>query len=130
MRGIYSPKTNLPVGSRKRHFCPSGRPAGRPANGHFYDRCATGRSPGRPGLEPESNDSLAGLPPGRLELDTESRTLCRSTGRSTGAISREQSSLDDRPPGRPAHQPKLACTSVHVSRLDRSTDFCLGRPSD
>ena len=32
---IYNPPKNLPVGSRKGQNCPSGRPPGRPANGHF-----------------------------------------------------------------------------------------------
>ena len=95
--GIYRPKTNLPIGSCKGQFCPSGRPPGRPANDQISDRCATGRPPGRPGLEPESNGSLAGRPPGRPELDTEQNSLPvnqghfqraelsgRSTARSTG----------------------------------------------
>ena len=83
---------------------------------------------GRPGLDPESNGSLAGRPPGRPEPDTESRALCRSTARSTWAISREQSSLAVDRVGRPAHQQSWRARSVHVGRLARSTDFKLDRP--
>jgi len=35
--GIYTHILNLPVGSRQGNFCPSGRLAGRPANGHIFD---------------------------------------------------------------------------------------------
>ena len=75
-----------------------GRPPGRPANGWISDRCATDRPLGRPRTDPKS------------------RALGRSTARSTGARSREHSSLDGRSPGRPAHQFKQPCTSVHVGR--------------
>ena len=46
--------------------------------------------------------------------------LCRSTG----TISREQSSLD----GRPAHQPKIPCTSVDWT--GRPTSAAVDRPVD
>ena len=35
--GIYNPQENLPVSSWKGPECPSGRPAGRPANGQKSD---------------------------------------------------------------------------------------------
>ena len=88
----------------------------------------TGRPPGRPGLDSESKGSLAGQPLGRPELDTESRALCRSTGRSTGAIPESRSSLAVDRPGRPASSQRLRAHSVHVGLPVRSTDFCLGRP--
>ena len=45
---IYNPPKICPLAVRKEQKCPSGRPPGRPANGHFYDRCASSRPPGRP----------------------------------------------------------------------------------
>ena len=45
---IYNPPKICPLATRKGQKCPSGRPPGRPANGHFYDRCTSGRPPGRP----------------------------------------------------------------------------------
>ena len=71
---------------------------------------------------------LTVVPPVGRDWIQREAALCRSTGRSTGAISREQSSLDGRPPGRPAHQPRLRARLMHVGRPDRSTDFCYGRP--
>ena len=59
--GINSPHLELPVGREKGPDWPSGRPAGRPANGQIIDR----RPPGRPPPESEINGSLAGRPPGR-----------------------------------------------------------------
>ena len=53
--------------------------------------------------------------------DTESRALCRSTARSTGALSREQLLFGGRPHGRPAHP-------VHIGRPLRLTGSWSGRP--
>ena len=57
-------------------------------------------------------------------LDTESRALCRSTAQSTKAIFREQNSLAV---DRAVDRPNL-CTSVHIGRPERSSDFLSGRP--
>ena len=111
--GIYSPQTNLPVGSRKGQFCPSGRPTSRPANGQFSDRCACGRPPGRPAPTREWG------------------TVSRSTARSTGP-----KPLVDRPPpesgvlsvGRPAESAGLCARPVHIGRPWRSTNSWSGRP--
>ena len=60
--------------------------------------------------------------------DTESRALCRSTARSTGAISREQNSLAVDRVGRPALQPNKPCTFCARRSTAWSTDLYLGRP--
>ena len=80
-------------------------------------KCPPGRPPGRLALTVRF---LTVVPPVDRDWIQRAAALCRSTGRSTGAISREQSSLDGRPLGRPAHQPWLCAR--------RSTDFCLSRP--
>ena len=62
--------------------------------------------------------------PGRPWPGTESRSLCRSTDLVDRGFPESRSSL--RSTGPPA---RLACTSVHVGRPTRSTDFKLGRPA-
>jgi len=107
---IYNPPRNLPIGSRKGQKC---TPVDRPVNWLIVI-------------------FMTVEPPFDLLVDRDwihrAAALYRSTSQSIGAISRVQSSLDGRPLGRSAHQPKLPCTFVHVDWLDRSTDFCSGRP--
>ena len=59
---IYSPNPNLPVGSRKGQFCPSGRP------------------PGRPGLDTESSSSLPVDRGHSQRAELSGRSTARSTG--------------------------------------------------
>ena len=67
---IYNPPKICPLAARKGQKCPSGRPPGRPANGHFYDRCASGR------------------PAPTREWGAFSRSIARSTGRMAGLCAR------------------------------------------
>jgi len=83
-RHIYNLSKICPLAVWKRQNCPSGRPLGRPANGHFYDRWATGRPPDRPRLGYREQSSL---PDGRpIDWGQIQRAeLCGSRpGRSTG----------------------------------------------
>ena len=134
--GVFIPSFQIcPLAAEKGKFA---LPVDRPTV-IFLTVEPTERLPDRPGLDPESNGSLAGRLPGRPKPDTESRLSVRSTARSTGGFSREQSSLpvdcpgrpgpflDSRTlrtvdrPGQPAHQLKLACTLVHVGRPTTAT---------
>ena len=63
--GIYTLSKICLLAVWKGQNCPSGRPLGRPANGHFYDCCASGGPPGRPGLGTEIRSSLPVNRPGR-----------------------------------------------------------------
>ena len=104
------------------------RPFGRPAV-KFLTVEPTGRPPGQPGLDTGSNGSLASRPPSRPKPDTESRALCRSTGSvDRGLFQRAEAlwRLTDPFDRLPAW---LRARPVHVSRPDRSTDSCLGRPA-
>ena len=77
-----------------------GRPPGRPANGQNSDRSARVDRPVDRGQ------------------DTKSSALCRSTVRSTGALSREQLISGGRPCGRPAH-PVHICAHRLTAPVDR-----------
>ena len=83
----------------------------RPVDGQNSDRCASGRPAGDRGPR------------------TESRALCQSTGPADRGFLESRSSLAVNRVDRPALQPELACTSVHIGRPTRSTDFKLGRPT-
>ena len=74
--GIYNLHKILPVAIWKSPDCPSGRPPGRPANGHFSDRCASGRPPGRWA-------KAHGRPPPTREWGDLSRSTARSTDQTT-----------------------------------------------
>ena len=105
MGGYLYPIWNLPVGSRKDPDWPSGRPAGRPANGHILDRWAF-RSTGSVDRDWIQRANLSAGRPTRL----------------TGAISREQSSLDGRPTrstGPPAQAGMHACARRSTAPVDR-----------
>ena len=126
--GIYNPVEICPLAAEKGQIAlPVDRPVDRPTV-TFLTVEPNGRSPGRPSPDPESNSSLADRPPGRPELDTESRLSVRSTARSTGGFSREQSSLAVDRPSQPASPAWLRARSVHVGRPARSTAHCYGRP--
>jgi len=101
MGGIYSPHKILPVGSWKGLKCPSSRPT----NDHIFDRWAH-RSTGS-----VDRDWIQ-----RAELSAGRPT------RSTGAIPREQSSLDGRPTrstGPPAQAGVHACARRSIAPVDR-----------
>ena len=112
--GIYSLKSNLPVGSSKGQFCPSGRPGGRPANGHFYDLCATGRPAGQPG---PGNRELCSLP-----VD---RAVDRGHFQRAEALWR---SID--PVDRPSSQNNRAHLCTSVDRTGRPTSASVDRSVD
>ena len=119
--GIYNPFGNLPVGSWKGLICPSGRPA----NGQIFDRCAY-RSTGTGSRE----QRLSGRSTARsTELIQRAELSASRPGQSTGAISREQSSLAVDRSGRPASPAWLRARPVHVGRPARSTAHCYGRPA-
>jgi len=91
--GIYSPFQKLAVGSKSAEKSAAGRPANV---SNLWPLQPASQPPGRP------------IPGFDLSVDRpvdRSQALTyQSTARSTGAISREQSSLDGRPLGRLAHQ--------------------------
>ena len=114
----------------KRSRCPSGRPAGRPANGQIFDRWALRSTAWSTVPSPESN----GSPPGRPDWFTESRHSVRSTdpidwpGR-PGPFPESRTLWTVDRPGRPAISPKLACTLVYVGQPTTAAVDRSGRPA-
>ena len=92
--GIYSPIWNLPVGSWKGLKCPSGRPGGRPTNGHIFDRWAHRST--ETGYREQSS-----LPVNRGHFQR-----AELSGRSTGPVDRPTS---------------LGCVHVLCTSVDRSS---------
>ena len=68
--------------------------------------------------------------PGRPLPGTENKVLCRSTGPVDRGFPESRSSLRSTGVGRPAIQPELACTSVHVGRPTPSSVDRSGRPAE